>query len=577
MKNKVPIFERRGSSRELVVLLHAYTQSRQHLRTLRDRVAAAKPNADILVPDLPLGLFSFADCNDVVADLLRRIDHCWAEQGPYSSVVLIGHSMGALLARKLYVCACGENPEAPFDPRLGAGEPRAWAGHVKRVILLAGMNRGWAINHHLSLLNAVLWTLGILIGRALSLFRPGRQPIILSIQRGAVFIAELRLQWLLMRQRANDQPPDQERPGDALTIQLLGSIDDMVSPGDNIDLISGRDFVYLDVPHSGHANVIEMDDSAKGRERAAVFTRALTAPRETLEAEQTLPADSAFGEPRPEVTDVIFVIHGIRDAGYWTHKVARRVREKGKRLGRIVATETSSYGYFPMLRFILPGERRTKTQWFMDQYVEACALYPRARFSFIGHSNGTYLLASALRDYRCCRFDRVVFAGSVVRRQYDWDRYIASGQVRRVANYVASADWVVAFFPKAMQTLRWQDLGSAGHDGFVSPSVSQVTYVRGAHSAALNEDNWNAIADFILGEEGNEAHASPQLIRRHRNLLVWLPGLLAPLIWVLIATLLIAIGYAILRTHTNLGWAQWQTTVLMVGYVMAVWTVLTKL
>jgi hypothetical protein len=211
-----------------------------------------------------------------------------------------------------------------------------------------------------------------------------------------------------------------------------------------------------------------------------------------------MPADNPAGEPQPEVTDVIFVIHGIRDAGYWTHKIARRVREKGKRLGRVVATETSSYGYFPMLRFFLPGERRIKTQWLMDQYVEACALYPNARFSFVGHSNGTYLLASALRDYRCCRFNRVLFAGSVVRRQYDWDRYIARGQVQEVANYVATADWVVAFFPKALQTLGIQDLGSAGHDGFRSAAVSQVSFVKGAHSAAIQEDNWDAIADFIL-------------------------------------------------------------------------------
>jgi hypothetical protein len=571
MKKPVSTFERRGDSRELVVLLHAYTQSPQHLHALRTRVAESKPDADILIPDLPLGLFSFVDCSEVVADLLRRIDRCWEENGPYESLALVGHSMGALLARKLYVCACGENPKAPFDERLHSDslEPRPWASSVQRLILLAGMNRGWAINHHLSLLNAVFWTLGVLTGRLLSLFRPGK-PVILSIQRGAIFITELRLQWLLMRRRANEKGA-----GGALTIQLLGSIDDMVSPGDNIDLISGRDFVYLDVPHSGHANVIEMDDSAKGRERAAVFERALLEDRETLEAEQALPADNAAGEPQTDVTDVIFVIHGIRDAGYWTHKVARRVREKGKRRGRMVATKTSSYGYFPMLRFVLPEERRIKTQWFMDQYVEASALYPNARFSFIGHSNGTYLLASALRDYRCCRFDRVVFAGSVVRRQYDWDRYIASAQVRRVANYVATADWVVAFFPKALQTLGLQDLGSAGHDGFHSPAVSQVTYVRGAHSAALNEDNWDAIADFILGDD--EAHASEQLIRRHRNPLVWLPGLLAPLIWLLIAILLVTIGYVITLTHSDWGWAQWQTTLLLVGYFMLVWTVLTRL
>jgi hypothetical protein len=59
------------------------------------------------------------------------------------------------------------------------------------------------------------------------------------------------------------------------------------------------------------------------------------------------------------VEDIVFVIHGIRDKGYWTHKIARRVQAMAKqRPGDIrFATETSSYGYFPMLSFLLPGKR----------------------------------------------------------------------------------------------------------------------------------------------------------------------------------------------------------------------------
>jgi hypothetical protein len=67
-----------------------------------------------------------------------------------------------------------------------------------------------------------------------------------------------------------------------------------------------------------------------------------------------------------------------------------------------VRTVTSSYGFFPMGPFVLKAERRKRTGWLMDQYVTAKAAYPNAVFSFIGHSNGTYLAASATARKRLC-------------------------------------------------------------------------------------------------------------------------------------------------------------------------------
>jgi hypothetical protein len=75
-------------------------------------------------------------------------------------------------------------------------------------------------------------------------------------------------------------------------VQLLGSIDDYVAPNDNIDLVSGGEFVYLGVPSSGHKSVAQ-------------------------------------------------------DAG---------------RLDQF-ATETASYGFFPMLPFLVGNRRREKVEW----------------------------------------------------------------------------------------------------------------------------------------------------------------------------------------------------------------------
>ena len=67
-------------------------------------------------------------------------------------------------------------------------------------------------------------------------------------------------------------------------------------------------------------------------------------------------------------------------------------------------------------------------------------------------------------------------------------------QVESVLNYVATSDLVVALLPNGLGKLGVRDLGGAGHDGFKDAgAVSQVRYVRGGHSAALEEVHWDEI------------------------------------------------------------------------------------
>jgi pimeloyl-ACP methyl ester carboxylesterase len=317
-----------------------------------------------------------------------------------------------------------------------------------------------------------------------------------------------------------------------------------------------------------------MDGTPAGEGRAAVFREALAGSVSELERARVRPADLPLPVRRDEITDVVFVIHGIRDLGYWTHKIARRVQAIGRAAQRVVETETSSYGYFPMLSFLLPARRREKVEWLMDQYAEAKALYPGAAFSFVGHSNGTYLVARALREYPGCRFRHIVFAGSVVRTDYDWRSVIAAGRVRAVLNYVATADWVVALFPKGIETLRLQDLGSAGHDGFATrdlPAVQEIQYVHGTHAAALAEENWDAIARFVL--DGTLVRPPRPLDAPRRARLIAIAGRLAPLIWMLIGAVLVAIGWAIATASAP----EWLRTLVLALYVFALYKVLTRL
>ena len=523
-----------------------------------------------------MGAFSLADLNLLARDVLRLIDERVAETD-YPEIYLVGHSVGALLARKVFLVAQGETVWAPFEPELRGEPPRRWAERVKRLVLLAGMNRGWRISHHVSLLKAVVMSFGVFVGRVVQLVT-GKNLLIFQIRRGAPFLTQLRLQWLALRKAARARNAacarKAEEKEETITIQLLGSIDDVVSPDDNIDLISGREFIYLDVGFSGHQDIIEMDDPIHGAERRAQLSKALSWSIQDLRTESVQVSDYRR-EPDESIDHIIFVVHGIRDAGYWTQKIARRVAQIAGKKAKL-AMVTSSYGYFPMAPFLMAAKRREKVEWLMDQYAEAMAYYPEADFSCIAHSNGTYLIAKALELYPACQFKHVVFAGSVLPRDYNWSSLLPStgeGRVRAVVNYVATRDWIVAWFPKLFQFLRVQDLGSAGHDGFdLNPkgAVHDETFIEGGHSAALDERNWDTIARFIIS---GAAEPIPVVLRgRDRSWWVKLLGFFPPAVWLAIIGILVLIGWALCSYITDPA----LRALTLVLYVWGIWKILTR-
>ena len=156
----------------------------------------------------------------------------------------------------------------------------------------------------------------------------------------------------------------------------------------------------------------------------------------------------------------------------------------------------------------------------MDQVTEVKARFPRLKkIHFIGHSNGTYILASALERYRTLKVGRVAFAGSVVRRNFPWDDYVGKGRVDQVRNYVGSADWVVGLFPKLFELPGFRalnpDIGSAGFDGFENVSVKdgETQFISGEHSCALNPANRASIVSFIM--EGTITNVPGLLAESH--------------------------------------------------------------
>jgi hypothetical protein len=542
----------RQTDRALAVLLHAFRKMPATLDAVADVVDCRRPDAHVIAPQLPFGMWSFADLGDVSRDVVALIDAQVAhraDQGwpPFAEILLIGHSTGSMVSRKAYVIACGETEDAPFrhadrSTPIALEPGRPWAPLVTRIVQLAGMNGGWSVSHHMGLKRSLEFAVGRFIANVLLTLRQKRLAID-HIRRGSPFLTGLRLEWLAMLRaaaKAGRTP--------AMVVQLLGTVDDLVSPDDNLDMVTGKDFLYLDVPQTGHVDVVRFDRTEAGLIRRHRFELALTGTKDEIARESVVPVDAADVTAGTNVTDVVFVIHGIRDTGFWTHKIARRVQAAGRDATppRVFATETSTYGYFPMLSFLVPARRRDKVAWLTDRYVRARAAYPDAAFSYVGHSNGTYLLAKALVDNPAVRFTHVVFAGSVVRRKYDWAVARARKQVVKVLNYVATNDKVVACFPGALERVAWQDLGGAGHQGFLQATaansgfLNEKRFVEGTHGAALAERHWDDIARFICtGQPPQPLDGSAQgWFVRGLGRVPWA-------VWIVILGLLVLLAWAI--------------------------------
>lgn len=531
-----------GKTGKLHFVLHGYAGPKREA----DIAGALRPYGKVIGLYYPHGAKS-EDPLKVAAGLAKEIErHARAE--PDREIVLVGESMGALLIRRAYLD--------------GLSQP--WSKRVSRIVLLAGMNRGWDITGRKPADMAIpqwfaMW-FGSWLGRIMDI---GRLPM--AMETGAPFVANLRLDWMReLRELGADAPE---------VVQLRGDIDDIVSDEDSKDLgaIQHAKFAWLRVRGTGHGDIAFFSDETKeakkaiGDYRKEKFLIAATKPFDQVQQH----GEKDTFHPDLEVTHVVFVLHGIRDLGQWAAAFEQDLQKEFAKVsgpkGKL-AVESIRYGYFGMGPFLFMAKRQNFVRWLMDEYTETLARYPNAtEIHFTGHSNGTYLLASALDQYRSLRIDRVAFGGSVVRKNYDWPKIIDNHQVESVRNYVAADDWIVALFPRFFEP--WlsdmifsNDLGSAGFNGFthVSARVTNVAYLTGGHGAFL--DRTAEISRFLLLNDATFAKTP-----RSEQSTVWSWGsswATWVLVWPLILSVLVFVGWHVVMSATEPRWP------FFLGYVL---------
>ncbi len=518
-------------------------------------------------PPLELGVLSRARPDELVARLRNAVDRHF-ENREFEELIIIAFSAGTILARSLYATAYGAVSEP--DGKLPPSPPSKWAPRMTKLILLAGVTRGWELSTATPawlrfIARPAMWllTLGVKVVHPAGFF-------IQQIKRGAPFVVESRLK-LLQVELASRKADGPRLPH---TVLLLGSKDEFVSPADAMDLGPSKYCSYVEVPDSSHMSIFDVagasTDSApdpnltkeeigRARKRAEYIHRALLDGPEALDdirmrpddiddyadpmdrrmkdlaavsADGEAPVDKTAGEKarrtsegddgvQPERVDrVVFIIHGIRDNGFWTKRVAREIKAEGRKGDLVIRAPSPSYGFFSMWDFINPWGREEATYWFLERYAEAKRLWPGAKVSFVGHSNGTFLAARALAICPMVHLERIAFAGSVVRTDYRWANEPKDEGSRKrgrrgrvidsVLNIVATRDLVVACLPGAFQRLGLRPLGvgGAGAAGFSytpsgaeGPKVHNFRYVSGGHGAGVDEPMWQAMARFIVDGE----------------------------------------------------------------------------
>lgn len=431
------------------------------------RVWPAKPG------DAP-GYFTRERLRTYARDLAAQIDQwhevaCERNEGrSYDEIVLVGNSLGTLSVRWAWLFGSGALPEE-------GQVSRPWAKKINRIVLIAGLNRGFDTRNNPN-------TRRFLVKVLVTVVAALRDFTWKDALAGSAFVTNLRLRWMQHMSRLRDTNPD----AIPTVVQVLGARDPYVGPEDSRDVEQFPKAAQILVPGARHSDVLSLDvDDAP--DRYTTLRRALFG---TVSPTEPGPVDD------PEATDLAFVVHGIRAGAYgWVQQLRRRLADAPD--WRVLSP---TYRYFSALAFAWPWTRRRKVRWFLDQYTREYAQHPRAQFHFAGHSNGTYVLGEALAQVPAVSFQRIYLASSVLPEEYPWSNRLGSGQAQRVRADRGSTDIPVAILSRGLSFMG--DIGGGGFEGFTElqqPSTTQWGWTPGGHAAPLNTDERVAnVAQYVV-------------------------------------------------------------------------------
>ena len=217
--------------------------------------------------------------------------------------------------------------------------------------------------------------------------------------------------------------------------------------------------------------------------------------RATIPEEHKVLFDGLVDNKRSGIRDsadskILVLIHGIRTDGAWQREVQQQFQGVANLqvhdLGYDVVTGMQLAGPFRSgpVNKIVRDIRRLKDE------------EPLARISVIAHSFGTYIVSRILEDHPDISFEKIVLSGSLVKRNYPWDRNARGMRKSSIVNDVGVRD----IWPLIASCSTW-GYGSTGRVGFKNATVTDRYFDYGhsdffENNGAHIKKYWRPIFEF---------------------------------------------------------------------------------
>lgn len=212
---------------------------------------------------------------------------------------------------------------------------------------------------------------------------------------------------------------------------------------------------------------------------------------EVLELLYSRPAVASRRDPA-----ALFLIHGMNTLGAWQESLSWKIQLL---YGYSVPVFVFKYGWDLVSPWRVRAQRRRTDQLaaaIRKAQVELAGSGRSERCDVVAHSFGTLLIAALLAEpkHRELVLGKVILTGSIIARDYPWDRILEEGRVEAVLNHRAGKDiWVRLApwgFPRTGATgfLGFQD--AAAVEDLHAPTFTHSDYFTSTHFDQVVQDRW---------------------------------------------------------------------------------------
>lgn len=167
---------------------------------------------------------------------------------------------------------------------------------------------------------------------------------------------------------------------------------------------------------------------------------------------------------------ILVSVHGLYSKGEWNVDIAPIASSQGWIFAPYVYTGNNLGLLF------LPWKRKKTIEHFRKWIYDICERYKELtpNLSIVAHSYGTYIVGKYLEGFDTnlpIDLNAIILKGSVLNRNYDWDKHFAAANIGSVLNIHSPNDSLIKFMPNTeFKKLIGVDplFGSAGYRGFDS-------------------------------------------------------------------------------------------------------------